>query len=194
LGDTGVVSEAVSAETLAARLWSEMTSTLWVEPLDGAEGNFPQEIPEVKAILLRNLSRISRAWLHHSEQPEWLFLWVMDLCESSPDDAWPLVLELVGAARDEGELARVAAGPLERLLSCQGQNVIERVELEAAANPRFHVALSGVWRSTMPGVIWARLANAIGKGPALVEGEPRHAPGAAEPENSPAEARKEDGQ
>jgi hypothetical protein len=158
-------SEALTADMLAARLWDERELLPWVEPVEGGEGAEATDIPEVRAFLLRDPLRVARARLKHTEQPEWLFLWVMDLCEALPDEAWSLILALVEASRSDLELAYVAAGPLEQLARCNGHHVI--IEAEAAANERFRLALSGVWRSSIPRSVWDRLVAAVGDGPTL---------------------------
>jgi len=160
-------SGTLTAEMLAARLWDEGEFFPWVESVDGGEGTEATHIPEVRAILLSNPLRVARAWLKHTRRPEWLFLWVMDLCEALPDEAWPLILALVEVARTDIELACVVAGPLEQLVRCNGHQVIGRIEAEAATNERFRLALSGVWRSSIPKSVWDRLLAAVGEGPTL---------------------------
>lgn len=160
----GNVSEPLVAGEIASRLWSGDKTLVWAEPCQPGEPAFPQDVPEVRAVFLLEPDRLAHAWLQHPgvDAPQWIFAWVMDLCRDHPDEAWPLALALVHVARGDEDLALVAAGPLEELLSNHGLAIIERMEAEAARDPRFRRALSGVWRSSMKEAVWARLVRARG--------------------------------
>jgi hypothetical protein len=56
-------------------------------------------------------------------------------------------------------LGALAAGELEDLIEYHGPAFIERIEQEAARDPRFRCLLCGVWRSSTPQV-WARVLAA----------------------------------
>ena len=74
-----------------------------------------------------------------------------------PELAWEAILEAVSQPRMEPHLGTLAAGPLEDLLSIHGDRIIERVEREARANPKFAWLLGGVWQHKMSESIWARI-------------------------------------
>ena len=171
----GTSSPPLLAEEIAARLWTGDTRLLWAEPCQLGQGAFPQDVPEVRAVLLQDAIRLARAWLRSEsgEAPPWVFVWVMDLCRDHPEEAWPLVMALVSAARGNEELALVAAGPLEALLANHGESLIQRVEAEAGRNPWFRRALAGVWRSSTKEVVWERLVRARGDDPGHDDPEDR---------------------
>jgi hypothetical protein len=137
---------------------------LWAEPTQPGEAAFPQDIPEVRAILLANPERVASAWLEHAgaDTAAWMFVWVVELFRQHPDESWPLLLSLIDVASDDKELAMVAAGPLEELLVAQGARVIDRVEVQAARDATFRRALSGVWRSEITEAVWERVLAARG--------------------------------
>ena len=70
---------------------------------------------------------------------------VHTLVHDEPEIAWPLILKLVRLSPNDWVLASVAAGPLEDLLTKQDELFLDRVEAEAANNPRFCRCLTGVW-------------------------------------------------
>jgi hypothetical protein len=160
----GSMTAPLSAHEIADRLWAAQETSLWAEPQDGSAAALPQEIPEVRSVLLRDPVRVARAFL--SRSTDWVFEWVMDLAEHHPEEVLPVVRALVRLAPNDGDLAFVAAGPLEELLKCHGPKIIAQVEAAAADDARFRLALSGVWRSTIEEAVWARVQ-------ALVANEPR---------------------
>jgi hypothetical protein len=149
-----------SAEGLAQYLWETDTGFPWAEAVPSGEGECVHDIPAVRNLLLLDPVRIAHAYLKHSRQPPWLFGWVGELCQRHPVAAWPLVCTLVDVATNDEELAFVAAGPIEDLLRTHGPEMIERVEAQATASPRFRRALSGVWRTTIPRSVWDRMTAA----------------------------------
>lgn len=76
---------------------------------------------------------------------------------AGPEPQWQFVLAAVAFARSDDELGHLAAGPLEHLLGWHGEAFIERVEDEAADDPRFARTLSGVLRYLMTPEVWSRV-------------------------------------
>jgi hypothetical protein len=76
-----------------------------------------------------------------------------------PEVAWQAILEAMNQPRMEPHLGTLAAGPLEDLLSLHGERFIDRVEVEARANPRFAWLLGGMYQYKMPENIWARVQS-----------------------------------
>ena len=74
-----------------------------------------------------------------------------------PELAWQAILEAMDQPRMEAHLGKLAAGPLEDLLSKHGHAFIDRVELLARSNSKFAWLLGGVWQHTMPESIWLRV-------------------------------------
>ena len=82
---------------------------------------------------------------------------------ASPDEIWPFLLELVRHAPDT-LLGNVAAGPLEHAIRVNGPALIDRVESEAASDPRFKWALGRIWlqHGELPASVIERLVRASG--------------------------------
>lgn len=74
-----------------------------------------------------------------------------------PELAWRAILEAMNQSKMEVHLGKLAAGPLEDLLSKHGSAFIDRVELMARSNSKFAWLLGGVWQHTMPESIWLRV-------------------------------------
>jgi hypothetical protein len=69
---------------------------------------------------------------------------MMDISRDDPAQAWQLILALVERAADDGDLSRIAAGPLEDLIRDYGA-FADRIAAEASGNARLRSALNGVW-------------------------------------------------
>lgn len=82
---------------------------------------------------------------------------------SPPEDQWEMILEALRQAKDAEDLGHIAAGPIEGLLGRFGAESIGWVEREAASNPKFARALTGVWKYLMSDEIWARVQALQGK-------------------------------
>jgi hypothetical protein len=80
----------------------------------------------------------------------------------APDDAWPVLLNLIIQAQDDAALAYIAAGPLEDLLKHHCADVIERVEHQARTDARFRQCLAGVWVKVADKKLEGRLVAAMG--------------------------------
>ena len=74
-----------------------------------------------------------------------------------PQLQWEFICAAAASAESDGELAHIAAGPVEQLLGRHGPEFIARVEARAAADPTFARMLTGVWRHTMSDDVWARV-------------------------------------
>ncbi|WP_431101911.1 DUF6869 domain-containing protein [Roseateles noduli] len=85
------------------------------------------------------------------------FDWIVD---RHPEHAWAAILAATHDERLPPFMATFAAGPLEGLLSRHGSQFIDRVESEAALNPKFASLLGGVWQFQMTDDIWARVQAA----------------------------------
>ncbi len=82
---------------------------------------------------------------------------------SSTDDIWALILDLVERAPD-ALIGNVAAGPLEHAVVEHGPALIDRIETEAASDPRFRRALGSIWleHGELPPDVLNRLVRASG--------------------------------
>lgn len=89
--------------------------------------------------------------------------WVWQACDwlgvNDPEGLWRLVLAVLDRTDSPRVLGALAAGELEDLIEYHGPAFIERIEHEAARDPRFRRLLCGVWRSSTPQV-WARVLAA----------------------------------
>jgi hypothetical protein len=166
LDGKGETTGPMTAEQVAEWLWAHPEGvSRWAEPVDGGEGLFTEEVPAVRALLLRDPVRVAHLWLDGllPNASNWAFEFVMELCQHNPEAAWPLVRKLVECA-PESALPVVAAGPLEDLLALHGHVVIGLVEAHALSDTRFRDALSLVWRSSMSANVCDRVQAAARSG------------------------------
>jgi hypothetical protein len=82
---------------------------------------------------------------------------VLDIAYEGPAELWDFILEVLHRTDDDEALGVLAAGPLEDYLAKCGNSVIERVEAQASADPKFRHLLGGVWKNTMPDDVWQRV-------------------------------------
>lgn len=93
--------------------------------------------------------------------PAWVA--VDTMIRESPEEAWRFVLAAMNLDSSMFLLSNLAAGPLEELLVYHGSEIIERVELEAKANPNFALLLGGVWKSEISDEVWRRVELAANR-------------------------------
>ena len=82
-----------------------------------------------------------------------------ELIEYDPDSALDLVVAVLKVETNPFLLSVLAAGLLEDVIDMP---VMDRIEREAAADPRFLALLGGVWYSRKPDDVKARLDSIIG--------------------------------
>jgi uncharacterized protein DUF6869 len=85
-----------------------------------------------------------------------------ELPREQPELCLAAILEVLG--RVDGStpnrlLGVLAAGPLEDLLSCNGDAVVDDIDTLARRDPAFRLLLNGVWDSDIKPSILARLAK-----------------------------------
>lgn len=102
----------------------------------------------------------------------WTYLLCDSLCSDHPDTGLALVHRLLRQVATPGDVAMIAAGPLEDLIVRHGATLIDAIEREAAASARFRFALSGVWPQDANPLVRARVEAARGDGPDLDAGDP----------------------
>ena len=73
------------------------------------------------------------------------------------EQQWKFILAAMKHAESDVDLSHIAAGPVEHLLSTNGQQYISLVEQEAAANPKFARMMKNVWQHLMSDEIWSRV-------------------------------------
>lgn len=83
-----------------------------------------------------------------------------NLLNPSIEEQWLAVLTMIKAATDDDRLGYIAAGPLEDLFSKYGEQIIDRVEQEAAMNRQFARTLTNVWQWGMSDQLYARIRAA----------------------------------
>lgn len=87
----------------------------------------------------------------------WSFDVLSGLTRNDPDAAFDVILSILAADDSDVIEANLAAGPLEDLLGYHGPAYIDRIEGEAARNPRFRHLLGGVWQNAMTDEVWVRV-------------------------------------
>ncbi len=103
------------------------------------------------------------------EKNFWAHEQLADLCEDKPQDAWEVILALVGEAKSEPLLEAIGAGPLQELMALHGEEYIARVEREAAGNAPFRRAMAGAWLDRDDTPVWARFYEIAGVEPPFPE-------------------------
>lgn len=75
---------------------------------------------------------------------------------ASPHVQWVFILAVIDRSQSDDSLGRLAAGSVEHILGWHGDEYIDRVEAEAARNPKFARMMTGVWRYKMSDAVWSR--------------------------------------
>ena len=88
---------------------------------------------------------------------EWASEKMIDLALENPEELWDPILEILKRDPPTEVIEVLAAGPLEDYIAKLGERVIDRVEAQAAADPKFRSLLGGVWRNSMSDGVWARV-------------------------------------
>ena len=126
--------------------------------------------------MLGTVEEVASYWIAYARlgpdsAPEQVFAdgWALvELVWDDPAAAWEVIKAVVrhytldeyySISRTEAQevVGLLAAGPIEDLLSEKGSLFISAIETEAATDKRFAWALGGVWQSTTPDDIWARV-------------------------------------
>jgi hypothetical protein len=85
---------------------------------------------------------------------------MLDAINDTPEIAWQAILEISSRELTEEQAGLLGAGALESLLAWHGAHFIDRVEQEAAHNPKFWNSLQSVWKNAMTDDIWERVKKA----------------------------------
>ena len=67
-----------------------------------------------------------------------------------------VILKITDLAETDGMLGYLGAGPIEDLMLCHGQTIIERIAAEAKRNSKFKKALKAVQLEQKDTPIWER--------------------------------------
>ncbi|WP_420843172.1 DUF6869 domain-containing protein [Geothrix oryzisoli] len=115
------------------------------------------------------MAQLVDAWLQRPDQPfdpedsesfTSAFDIVFEMMRTSPDSGWSFIVEASNRELTPSRASRLAAGPLEDLLTHHGLAIINQVEQQALASPAFRNLLSGVWQGSMPNDLWQRIQAA----------------------------------
>ena len=80
-----------------------------------------------------------------SDESFWAWEDINNVALNHPEEAWPVVLELIRRAPSNRVLASIAAGPLEDLIRKHTNLIIDKVDDAARRDPKFRLCLTGVW-------------------------------------------------
>ena len=106
-------------------------------------------------------------WLRHHREHQDTDFWAVDavflLPQEDRERAWALTLELVEQANWD-ELGSIGAGPLEHLVQVHAPAFIDRIESQAAVDPKFKATLATIWVNSfyLPHAMVSRLVAASG--------------------------------
>ncbi len=114
-----------------------------------------------------SVDELARVWIEQTDKPfkdhdaNWSAFqdYQRELIEYDPDVALDLVVAVLKVETNPFLLSVLAAGLLEDVIDMP---VIDRIEREAAADPRFLALLGGVWYARKPDDVKARLDAIIG--------------------------------
>jgi GNAT superfamily N-acetyltransferase len=130
------------------------------DPSEDARPNILSQMQEANRLPEEQAELLS-SWFVY-KQTSWASDALKELTEEDPERVWTITKALVTAAPDEKTLGVIGAGPLEALLADYGEQFIERIERQAAADEKFRYCLAGVWRAGMSDELWSRVTNALG--------------------------------
>jgi uncharacterized protein DUF6869 len=116
-----------------------------------------------------SIDELARVWIEQTDKPfkdhdqNWRDFqdYQRELIEYDPDSAVDLVVAVLKTETNPFLLSVLAAGLLEDVIDMP---VIDRIEREAAADPRFLALLRGVWYARKPDEVRARLDAILGPG------------------------------
>jgi hypothetical protein len=103
-----------------------------------------------------SVNEVAEDWLRQSQRTDGDTT-MYDVVHDEPEVAWTAILQILARPLTQDQISILAGGPLEDLLAVHGPQFIERIEHEAAQNPRFNHLLGGVWQNQMPPEIWERV-------------------------------------
>ena len=89
--------------------------------------------------------------------------------EGRPEDAWPIVVELVDRAPDDEALGYVGAAALEDLIQQHGDAFADRIIARAVSDGRWRIALRSVWGWQVVSEPFRKRAYAVLEVPAGIE-------------------------
>jgi|KBSMisStandDraft_5_1062788.scaffolds.fasta_scaffold787331_2 hypothetical protein len=112
---------------------------------------------------LQQMAKAYLAAMRGLDEPKDAFSDVLEACDDLTKGI-EVTLALIAEARNEGELAYVAAGPLEDILKLHGTRAIPALEAAAETSPNVRKALSGVYLSEHHEAFseWRRLVDQYG--------------------------------
>lgn len=123
------------------------------------------------------LDKIARAYLVISQssmksakyvESEWVCDCVYELVYEHPNIAFDFVLTALDYFSEDRDIAFLAAGPLEDLVTKHGPLLIERIETAARQDRRFRYLLSGIWgKDHTDPEVWRRIQKFLKNGPWL---------------------------
>jgi hypothetical protein len=113
-----------------------------------------------------DLKKLAESWIkmHHTVEgsPEytdnfWAYRQLCDLCEDEPELCFEAIEQIRSIDKSDAILSNLAAGPLEDLLSHNGELFIDRLEKLAEKDPQIRKLLGALWQNAIPDSIWKRI-------------------------------------
>lgn len=101
-----------------------------------------------------DLTSLLRDYLSDSEEA---FDRVSLMVIEEPERCWEFLIHALSANLSEQELAFLAAGPLENLLSHHGRQFTDRLEVAARQDKTMRFLVAAVWRGGMDIETWSRV-------------------------------------
>ncbi len=112
--------------------------------------------------LTKETASLIEAWIEfqRSNNPElqWTVMAFDDLTNNNPQTAWLALETTYEQIKNEPDIVgMLAAGPLEDLLSQNGEKVFGKLKYYIESNPEFKECLKGVWQNLMSDDFYARV-------------------------------------
>lgn len=114
-----------------------------------------------KEDLIKGWIHLQRSTLNSQayEESFWSCMLFMNLCEDFPEDTLNVIKAILKTNDSMEIIGPLAAGPLEDLIAKHGSILIDDIEREARACPKFNKTLGGVWKSNTDEAVWKRIEN-----------------------------------
>jgi hypothetical protein len=107
-----------------------------------------------------NRESLIEAWLQFVEGDErqlWAMVELLELAETDPQETLAIILDIIDRAPSEYAIGQLTAGPLERLVSANGRQIIDSIETASSTVPQLSHMLQGIYRINVPQDVWERV-------------------------------------
>jgi hypothetical protein len=110
----------------------------------------------------------AESWIrmHHAKEGSdtykenfWAFDTLSNLCESSPEQCFAVINQIILTDASDVVLSNLAAGPIEDLLVKHGEQIIELIVRSAKNSSDWKKMLGAVWQNDISDHVWQKLKS-----------------------------------